>query len=145
MLGVIGFPDMRQKVKGIMAHPLFSGSAIMVFGSNFANFFAYLYHVVIGRLLGPSLYGELAATLSLIGMISASFSFFSLVIVKFVSSAGNWALQSEPSGKEYVEDSVGVIEKIQHPFFKSRKILLVAGKRNAGTISAILALAKYSL
>ena len=78
---------MRQKVKGIMAHLLFSGSAIMVFGSNFANFFAYLYHVVIGRLLGPSLYGELAATLSLIGMISASFSFFSLVIVKFVSSA----------------------------------------------------------
>ena len=59
----------------------------MIFGSNLANFIAYVYHLVIGRMLGPELYGELAAVVSLIGLFAVSFSFFGLVIVKFVSSA----------------------------------------------------------
>ena len=73
--------------RNLVAHPLFSGSAIMIFGSNLANFIAYLYHLVIGRLLGPSAYGELSALLSILGLIFASLSFLGLVIVKFVSSA----------------------------------------------------------
>ncbi|MCR4369154.1 MAG: S-layer protein [archaeon] len=62
--------------------------------------------------------------------------------IRFESGAGNWAICSKPSGKEYLEDSVGVIEKIPHPFFKGKWILLLAGKRNTGTIACILALAK---
>ena len=58
----------------------------MIFGSNLANFIAYVYHLVIGRMLGPELYGELAAVVSLIGLFAVSFGFFGLVIVKFVSS-----------------------------------------------------------
>jgi len=58
----------------------------MVVGSNAANFIAYIYHLIFGRILGPSLYGELAATISLIGTFSVVFTFLSLVIVKFVSS-----------------------------------------------------------
>ena len=62
--------------------------------------------------------------------------------IKFRPSGGHWSLKSEISGKEYSEDSVGVIEKIQHPYFKNRSILLIAGKRNTGTIAAIVALIK---
>ena len=62
--------------------------------------------------------------------------------VKFSPSGGNWVIKSEASGKEYVEDSVGIIEKIPHPYYKNKWLLLLAGKRNSGTISAILALAK---
>jgi len=72
----------------ILLHPLFSGSFFMIFGSNLANFIAYLYHLILGRMLGPSLYGDLVATISLIGFVMSIVSFFGLVIVKFVSSAG---------------------------------------------------------
>lgn len=57
----------------------------MVVGSNLGNFFAYLFHLVIGRMLGPSGYGELASILSLVGLFSITFGFLGLVIVKFVS------------------------------------------------------------
>ncbi len=62
--------------------------------------------------------------------------------VQFDSKGGNWALVSKASGKSYSEDSIGVIEKIPHPYFKGKWIMVVAGKRNSGTISAILALVK---
>jgi O-antigen/teichoic acid export membrane protein len=88
LLGLqISFLGFRISGKDIVKHPLFSGSAIMVFGTNLANFIAYLYHVVIGRLLGPSSYGELSAILSILAIIYASFNFLGLVIVKFVSAS----------------------------------------------------------
>jgi O-antigen/teichoic acid export membrane protein len=73
--------------KQIIGHPLFSGSAVMVFGSNIANFFAYIYHLIIGRYLGPEEYGELAATITFIGMVVSIFSFLGVVIVKFTSAS----------------------------------------------------------
>ncbi len=78
---------MRAYARKVVTNPLFSGSVIMIFGSNMANFFAYLYHFVIGRLLDASEYGEVGAILSLLGLLSVLISFFGLVIVKFVSSA----------------------------------------------------------
>lgn len=77
---------MRARAKKLIKHPLFSGSAIMVIGTNFGNFFAYLYHVVMGRILGPASYGDLASTISLLGIIGTVFTFFGLVVVKYVSS-----------------------------------------------------------
>lgn len=63
----------------------------MVFGSNSVNFLNYLYHLVIGRMLGPSSYGELAALISLIGLLGIIPASLSLAITKFVSSAKNEA------------------------------------------------------
>lgn len=85
---------MKAYAKKIVTNPLFSGSAIMVFGSNIANFFAYLYHFVVGRLLSPSEYGEVGAILSLLGLLSIFISFLGLVIVRFVSSAREKELSS---------------------------------------------------
>lgn len=58
----------------------------MIIGTNIANFIAYLYHLIFGRILGPSLYSELAVVVSLIGLFFALLSFFNLVIMKFVAS-----------------------------------------------------------
>src|SRR4030066_2117313 len=66
----------------------------MIIGSNSANFVAYIYHLIIGRMLGPASYGELASILSLMGLIFTSFNFFGLVIVKFVSAAEKQNLPS---------------------------------------------------
>jgi len=83
----------NERIKRLISHPLFSGSALMIIGSNLSNFIAYIYHVIVGRMLGPSLYGELAAVLSIIGLFAAFFSFLGLVIVKFVSAANEKEIQ----------------------------------------------------
>lgn len=59
----------------------------MIVGSNLINFLNYLYHLIIGRLLGPANYGELAALISLMGLLSIIPSSTNLVIVKYISSA----------------------------------------------------------
>ncbi len=80
---------MKDFVKRILSNPLFSGSAIMIIGSNAASVLNYLYHFIIGRLLGPSLYGELASLISVIGLLGIIPGAVSLVIVKQISSAKN--------------------------------------------------------
>jgi O-antigen/teichoic acid export membrane protein len=70
----------------VIEHPLFSGSLVMVVGLNLTNFFAYIYHFLIGRMLGPSLYGELSSVIGILTIVFTLFSFLSLVVVKFSSS-----------------------------------------------------------
>lgn len=77
---------MKQHLRRLITHPLFSGSSIMIIGSNSASALNYLYHLIAGRLLGPSLYGELASLISIIGLLGIIPSAVSLVIVKQVSS-----------------------------------------------------------
>lgn len=68
-------------------HPLFSGSVVMVIGSNSVSALNYLYHLIMGRMLGPASYGELAALISLIGLFGIVPISMNLVIIKYVSSA----------------------------------------------------------
>ncbi len=60
--------------------------------------------------------------------------------IQFLPSGGHWIIKSTVSDREYVEDSIGVIQKIRHPYFPQRSILSIAGKRNSGTMAAIVAL-----
>lgn len=82
---------MKKNINKIIKNPLFSGSAIMIVGSNSASALNYLYHLIAGRLLGPSFYGELASLISVIGLFGIIPSALSLVIVKQISSAKNEA------------------------------------------------------
>ncbi|MFH1545009.1 MAG: S-layer protein [archaeon] len=61
---------------------------------------------------------------------------------KFIPFGGHWIIKSKASEKEYTEDSIGIIEKIVHPKYKNKQIMVIAGKRNAGTKAAITALVK---
>lgn len=64
--------------------------------------------------------------------------------IKFTHSNGNWTIESMLSGKHFIEDSIGVIEKIKHPFHDDKYVLFLAGKRNAGTKAAILSLMQHT-
>lgn len=59
----------------------------MIVGSNAVNVLSYLYNLIIGRLLGPASYGEVAALFSLIGLIGMIPFSLGLAIIKFISSA----------------------------------------------------------
>lgn len=67
-------------------HPLFSGSAVMIIGSNLTNLIAYIYHFIVGRMLGPAIYSELSSILGVLTILFTGFTFLSTVVVKFVSS-----------------------------------------------------------
>lgn len=81
-------------IKKLLNHPLFSGSAIMFVGNMGANIINYVYHIIMGRLLGPLGYGVLASLYSIIYLISIIPSSASVSIVKFISSAEKSELPS---------------------------------------------------
>ncbi len=55
----------------------------------------------------------------------------------------NWAITSTISGKNYHADECGIIVKAKNPFNPKKWILVVAGKRYAGTRAVTLAFIKY--
>ncbi|MCX6706186.1 MAG: oligosaccharide flippase family protein [Candidatus Woesebacteria bacterium] len=71
----------------IFKHPLFSGGLIMVGGNMMVNVVNYIYHLVMGRVLGPVDYGILASVYSILYLVSIIPSSASVAIVKFISSA----------------------------------------------------------
>ena len=71
----------------ILKHPLFSGSIIMFGGGMAANVINYIYHLLMGRILGPIDYGSLASIYSLIYVVAIVPISTSFAIVKFISQA----------------------------------------------------------
>ncbi len=78
---------MKKVLHSVIKHPFFSSSLIMIIGTNSINAINYLYHLLMGRLLGPAEYGELAAFFSLIGLLSVVPLSFGTVIIKFIAAS----------------------------------------------------------
>lgn len=70
----------------ILKDQFLSGSLIMFIGINFFNASQMIYHFMSGRLLGTALYGDLAALISLVGIIGIVQIGINLTIIKFVAS-----------------------------------------------------------
>ncbi len=78
---------MKQRIQLLISNPLFSGSLVMVIGSNASNFLNYLYHLMMGRLLGPASYGELASLISLLTILTLIPTSIGLAITKYVAES----------------------------------------------------------
>jgi O-antigen/teichoic acid export membrane protein len=72
-------------MKKILKNPLFSGSLIFLTGTMVANFGNYLYHLLMGRMLGPKDYGVLTSLISLAYLLSVISATFLTTVVKFVT------------------------------------------------------------
>ena len=75
----------QKFIKKISSHTLARDSAIMFTGSMTANVASYVYHLLMGRLLGPIGYGELSSLLSIFYIFSVPLNVGQLVLVKFIS------------------------------------------------------------
>jgi len=79
-----------EKAKKMLAtaiqNPLARGSAIVFVGSIVANIGAYAYHLIIGRILGPTGYGELSSLISLLYIVSVPNTVVQTILVKYFSS-----------------------------------------------------------
>jgi O-antigen/teichoic acid export membrane protein len=80
---------MIDKIKSFTKHPLLSGSIVLMAGSMTANIIGYVYHLLMGRILGPSEYGELASLFSIFYIIGIVPLSSSIAITKFISVAKN--------------------------------------------------------
>lgn len=62
----------------------------------------------------------------------------------YFDKSQRWAVYSKISGESYPSDETGLIVKTKSPFNKEKYVLVVAGKRHAGTRAAILSFLQYS-
>lgn len=82
-------------MKKLFKHPLFSGSFLMIGGSLLANAVNYAYHVVMGRVMGPEVYGALASVFSVLYLVNIVPASTSFAVVKFVSDAKSTKEQNQ--------------------------------------------------
>ena len=76
---------MKEKIKLLVFNKFFSSSLVMIIGTNVVNLLNYIYHFLMGRMLGPSSYGELATLISLVGLLLIIPSSFGLAITRMVA------------------------------------------------------------
>ncbi len=69
----------------LINNSLARNSAIVFAGSMAANVLAYVYHLLMGRLLGPAGYGEFSSLVSIFYIFSVPLVVASTVLVKFIS------------------------------------------------------------
>lgn len=72
-------------IRKAFSHPLARGSMTVFIGTTLANIGAYLYHLVVGRIMGPSGYGELAALLSVSYIFNVITVLLQTVTTRFVA------------------------------------------------------------
>jgi len=79
----------RNFLNSARSNPFVTGTAVMFIGSMSINVINYLYHLIMGRMLGPESYGALASIYSILYIASIIPLSTSVTIVKFVSAAKN--------------------------------------------------------
>lgn len=77
----------KIKIKNLMKHPLATGGLVMVGGSMGVNVINYIYHLLMGRVMGPADYGVLASLYSIIYLLGIVPISASVSIIKFISAA----------------------------------------------------------
>ncbi|ADT83861.1 oligosaccharide flippase family protein [Thermococcus barophilus] len=76
---------MKTKIISILNDKFVKDAAIMTLATTFANFFNYLYQLIMGRLLVPSEYGDLFSLLSLFYIFSVIFAVINVSTAKFTT------------------------------------------------------------
>lgn len=76
---------MKDLISKITSNKLARSSAIVFAGSMTANVASYIYHLLMGRLLGPSAYGELSSLFSILYLFTVPLVVVQTVLVKFIS------------------------------------------------------------
>ena len=77
---------LKQICQRFFKSRLFVGSFVMTLGTGLGGGLNYIYHLLMGRMLGPSDYGILVALFSLTYLLAIPMGTLSLVMVKFVSA-----------------------------------------------------------
>jgi O-antigen/teichoic acid export membrane protein len=83
---VLSLEMLRKKLNQIKESQLLVGSLVMFVGSMVANLGSYFYHLLAGRMLGPTGYGALESVISLAYLLFIPLNTLTLVVAKFVAN-----------------------------------------------------------
>ena len=72
--------------KKFSSSQLMRGSIVLFIGTMIGNFGSYLYHLLMGRMLGPEEYGVISSIISILYFLSIPTTVFTLAISKFTSA-----------------------------------------------------------
>lgn len=76
---------MKTIKKYVFNNQLLSGSLVIIIGSLLANFGSFLYHFLMGRMLGPADYGTLSSLIAILYILTIPSLALTTVIVKFTT------------------------------------------------------------
>lgn len=76
---------MRNKIRLLWANQLFRGTSVFFFGNLVVSGFAFLYHWIMPRLLGPAEFGNLAAIFGLIYVVGIPMNALDFLVTKLVA------------------------------------------------------------
>lgn len=76
----------KKKLHNLFFHPLAKSSLVVLIGTMISNIAAYLYHLILGRILGPEGYGELSSLISLLYIFGVPSLVLQTVLTKYFSS-----------------------------------------------------------
>ncbi|MFH1736512.1 MAG: oligosaccharide flippase family protein [Actinomycetota bacterium] len=76
---------MKQKIKKLAANRLVRGSAVLWVGTMAANVSNYLFHLLMGRFLGPVNYGVLASVISVLYILTVPTFTIMTAVMKFTA------------------------------------------------------------
>ncbi len=77
--------NLNQYINILKSDPIARGSAILFVGSFVVNIFSYIYNLIIGRMLGPVLYGEYLSLITIVYLVSIPFGTVQTIVIKYVS------------------------------------------------------------
>lgn len=72
-------------IRQFFSHAVIQSSMVVMGGSLISNVLAYLYHLIVGRILGPEQYGELAALYSLFYILNVPSAVVQTILTKLFS------------------------------------------------------------
>ena len=78
--------SIKDNFQKLFKNQLVAGSFVLFAGTAVSNFGNYLYHLLMGRMLGPIDYGILASLISLTYLFNIPMGTLGLVVVKYVSA-----------------------------------------------------------
>lgn len=102
---------MRRRIRQVVTHPLVSGSFVLFGGGLFANFFNFLFNLLMIRFLPVAEYGILAIFISLILIFSYASDSLSPTIVHF-------------AGAHFIKREYSAVRSL---FIQFNKIILIIG------------------
>lgn len=77
--------NIRYHLHAFTSHRLIRSSAVVFIASTAANFSGWLYHIFVGRILGPEQYAELSALFALFFILNVFSAVLQTILVRFFS------------------------------------------------------------
>jgi O-antigen/teichoic acid export membrane protein len=77
--------SIKTSTRKLLGHTVFRSGVVMMVGSVVGNIAAYLYHVFVGRILGPEQYGTFGALLSIFYILNVPSGVIQTIFTKFFS------------------------------------------------------------